>query len=165
MGIRKEMQELEKGSNNKNGLMKKVIQLDNNRWEIIIVYSKKMEETNIRQTVLSSKTNDDVDMECRKCKNKVSNAWSCVKCHTYFHKSYALVVQERNNKLIFLSNNELVCDKCCGDSNESVSANSSTSPAQDVLKFLNSDEFSNLLNKMVDKAVSPLMIEIKKLKR
>ncbi|WP_165351365.1 hypothetical protein, partial [Enterobacter cloacae complex sp. 2DZ2F20B] len=47
MGIRKEMQELEKGSNNKNGLMKKVIQLDNNRWEIITVYSKKMEETKI----------------------------------------------------------------------------------------------------------------------
>ncbi|KAJ3646068.1 hypothetical protein Zmor_023679 [Zophobas morio] len=48
MGIRKEMQELKKGSNNKNGLMKKIIQLDNNRWEIIIVYSKKMEETKIK---------------------------------------------------------------------------------------------------------------------
>ncbi|KAJ3644343.1 hypothetical protein Zmor_027008 [Zophobas morio] len=119
---------------------------------------------NVSHTVLSSKTNDDVDKQCRKCKNKVSNAWSCVKCHTYFHKSCALVVQERNNKLIFLSNNELVCDKCCGDSNESVSSNSSTTSAQDVLKFLNSDEFSNLLNKMVDKAVSPLMIEIKKLR-
>ncbi|KAJ3656200.1 hypothetical protein Zmor_015296 [Zophobas morio] len=47
MGIRKEMQELEKGSNNKSGIMKKVIQLDNNRWEIIIVYIKKMEETKI----------------------------------------------------------------------------------------------------------------------
>ncbi|KAJ3647127.1 hypothetical protein Zmor_024663 [Zophobas morio] len=119
---------------------------------------------NVSHTVLSSKINDDVDKQCRKCKNKVSNAWSCVKCHTYFHKSCALVVQEMNNKLIFLSNNELVCDKCCGDSNESVSSNSSTSSAQDVLKFLNSDEFSNLLNKMVDKAVSPLMIEIKKLR-
>ena len=119
---------------------------------------------NVSHTVLSSKINDDVDKQCRKCKNKVSNAWSCVKCHTYFHKSCALVVQERNNKLIFLSNNELVCDKCCGDSNESVSSNSFTSSAQDVLKFLNSDEFSNLLNKMVDKAVSPLMIEIKKLR-
>ncbi|XP_063921158.1 golgin subfamily A member 6-like protein 7 [Zophobas morio] len=47
MGIRKEMQELEKGNNNKHGLMKNVIQLNNNRWEIITVYSKKMEETKI----------------------------------------------------------------------------------------------------------------------
>ncbi|KAJ3640368.1 hypothetical protein Zmor_003670 [Zophobas morio] len=46
MGIRKEMQELEKGSNNKNGLKKKVIKLDNNRWEIMN-YSKKIEETKI----------------------------------------------------------------------------------------------------------------------
>ncbi|KAJ3657552.1 hypothetical protein Zmor_009345 [Zophobas morio] len=45
MEIQKEMQELDKGSNNKNGLMKKVIQLDNNQWEIITVSSKKMDET------------------------------------------------------------------------------------------------------------------------
>ncbi|KAJ3640987.1 hypothetical protein Zmor_027518 [Zophobas morio] len=36
-----------KETNNKNALMKKVIQLVNNRWEIITVYGKKMEETKI----------------------------------------------------------------------------------------------------------------------
>ena len=58
MGIRIEIPELENGSNNKNGLMKNVIQLDNNRWEIITVYSKEMKKTKIN---IAKKTKEKGD--------------------------------------------------------------------------------------------------------